>query len=70
MPNLTEFHDVICPFFVSRDRLSVTCEGVIHGTTCRNRFKNAARLEHHAAVFCETFDFHSCPHAAAVEKKY
>lgn len=54
----------ICPFFVKESELSVTCEGVIPGVACTQRFAASKQRAEHQRRYCNSYDYSDCPWAA------
>ena len=70
MSNCKGGADTICPFYIKEARLSISCEGIIHGSSMMLRFKDESNKERWQSIACETYKYMGCPLAALVCKKY
>ena len=59
----------MCPFIRLRTNKSISCEGPIPGTVCKNTFSRAADQETQYRVFC-CARWENCEIARAVTQKY
>ena len=44
---------MMCPFYVSEEKNSIRCEGVLCGSTCTTRFITVGRKAAHQKEYCE-----------------
>lgn len=70
MPNTNEGANIVCPYYITHTKLSLTCEGVIEGTTMVSKFHNAELRDQHIKQYCECFGYPQCPEAKMIELKY
>lgn len=68
MPN-NEQVDVICPYYLSHAKQSLTCE-TPWGTRITIRQKSYYHRERWMERYCYTFNYINCPNAQICDKKY
>lgn len=44
--------DIKCPFYITRTKLSITCEGITDDCITKLLFKNSAKMEAQREIFC------------------
>lgn len=60
----------LCPYYISDDgKHTITCEGIIGGTTNRTSFKFKSEYELQMEVFCCN-KYRNCEIYSAINKKY
>ena len=69
MANKTINVEALCPFFVTENPKSITCEGVI-GKVQFARFDTIENKKTHQSFYCTSRNYENCPQFMAVLKKY
>jgi len=64
--------DVLCPYYQSDVAMecTLTCEGVLPGTTVKHHFPNGTTFRQHLGRFCKTRNYKRCPWAAVCSLKW
>lgn len=66
-PRIYRDPGVKCPFFKSRGRADVRCEGLLSGTVTEVRFRNATDWDAHLQTRCRAGYYH-CGVYAAIDR--
>lgn len=68
---MSTYDDVnaICPFFLAGDKQRITCEGLIDGSRCINRFDYSKDREHYRSKYCDGH-YEQCRIYRALNQKY
>ena len=69
MANKTINAQVLCPFFVTESKKSISCEGII-GYKCVSCFEFTEEKEAHEKEFCTTRQFYKCKIYSALMSGY
>ena len=69
MPNKTIDALAFCPFYVTENQYSITCEGIM-GTYTTTRFASERQKERHEEKYCTKKLCRDCGVYGAVMKKY
>lgn len=59
-----------CPFYERAYEKSITCEGVITGTLCTNRFDTPEIKKVYLSRYCASHDYKKCALARVLIAKY
>lgn len=71
MANNTGGTRTICPFYLKEAQKSITCEGLIEGTSNMTRFDTEEEKLQYQSANCEMYNYaNCCKLAAALAKKY
>lgn len=72
MPNKAIDAQVFCPFYLSEDDRSISCESLIGGSGCSSvqRFPSRELKVFHERDFCTSTDCAACSVFAALYAKY
>ncbi len=65
----TKMQDVVCPFFVNANTVSIQCEGVVPDTLDRMSFPSSRPKTLHMKTFC-CGCYENCERYVAIMKKY
>ena len=60
---------VKCPFFISGDKRTIHCEGIVNGCVTSNEFKKNSLRDKHRRLYCDG-DYERCGLYKALEGKY
>jgi len=60
---------VLCPFFITESKKSISCEGII-GSKCVSCFEFTEDKEVHEKEFCTTRHYYKCKIYSALMKGY
>lgn len=69
MPKSINEEGVKCPFYISMDNKSITCEGITEDCTNTIKFNKREEKEMHRRIFCVR-KYENCEIYQMLEKKY
>lgn len=61
--------DVKCPFFLSRGKRSVLCEGITRASRVNTKFESRKLYENHKHEYCDR-NFRECPLYRIIKDRY
>lgn len=61
--------DILCPFYIARTTLSITCEGITEDCVTKIMFKSSTKKNLHRKIFCDK-NYRNCEIYIMLEKKY
>lgn len=71
LPNTSSSYKTICPFYIKDADKSITCEGLIKGTSDMRRFQTTKVKREYQEHVCQTRDYaYLCPIAEALTAMY
>ena len=69
MPNKAIDAQAFCPFYISENRFSITCEGII-GSATINKFTTELKKKSHESTFCQSRACAGCGVYSSIMEKY
>ena len=69
MSTMYDYVRVKCPFFVSADKKTICCEGIVNECVTSNEFKREIFKDQHRRVFCDE-KYEDCELYKTLERKY
>ena len=61
----------VCAYYENSDKMTITCEGFIPGTVCRQCFGSIDAKKAHFKTYCAQMQCYTrCPTAQMLEQKY
>lgn len=69
MPRTYNEPSILCPFYLSNGKRSISCEGITDECKITLLFKSQEERDKHRSIFCDA-KYQNCEICAMLEKKY